>query len=289
MYNLNPTRTAPDREDWGDMENSHWQKLQIVFLMSLLTTLLGCGTLPNGRGWGQDATLFPGWGKIGKAAVNAALSPATWAPAAGALIFQIDDWDGKVSDWASKRNPLFGSQRTAYNTSDYLLFSSGVAYGVTAALTPSGEEPGAWTLAKLKGVSVGLAAIGITEGITVGLQDGVRRSRPNGQDSLSFTSTHVSRSSVCFTLASRNVEFISMPEQARLACQIGFGILTVGTAWSRVEAKMHYPSDVLVSMALGHFIGAFVNDAFIGADPQSFNVSLNTSRNGTMLAMYWAF
>jgi len=31
----------------------------------------------------------------------------------------------------------------------------------------------------------------------------------------------------------------------------------------RVEANVHDPSDVLTGYALGHFLGSFVNDAFL--------------------------
>jgi len=44
----------------------------------------------------------------------------------------------------------------------------------------------------------------------------------------------------------------------------GLTALTLGTGWARVEAGFHYPSDVLVGMALGDFNGAFFNDAFMG-------------------------
>jgi hypothetical protein len=35
----------------------------IVMLLALLTTG-GCATLPDGHGWGQDATAIPGWHKF---------------------------------------------------------------------------------------------------------------------------------------------------------------------------------------------------------------------------------
>jgi len=44
--------------------------------------------------------------------------------------------------------------------------------------------------------------------------------------------------------------------------RIGLASLTTGTAWARVEAGKHFPSDVLAGMALGHLIGAFINDVF---------------------------
>ncbi len=263
--------------------------LIIPLLAVSIIALHGCGTLPNGRGWGQDATLLPGWGKIGRAAANAALSPGTWAPAAGALAFQIDDWDEKVSNWGSRHTPIFGSQAGADTASDVLESLSTSAYGLTAIATPSGEAPGEWTLAKLKGFTVGGSAIAISYFTAEALQKNTHRRRPNDSGEYSFPSTHSARASVSNILAARNLDFIAMPDRARLAGKVGLALLTLGTAWSRVEAREHYPSDVLAGMALGNFIGIFINDAFIGADPKDFAMTLEPSKKGAVLAMYWAF
>lgn len=271
------------------METSRLPHLILSLLAVNLLALSGCGTLPNGRGWGQDATLLPGWGKIGRAAVNAALSPGTWAPAAGALAFQIDDWDAKVSDWGSRRTPIFGSQAGAQTGSDVLESLSTSFYGLTAVATPSGDAPGEWALAKLKGFMVGGSAIAISYYASEGLQQSTDRLRPNNSSRTSFPSSHSARASASNILAARNLDFIAMPDRARLAGKVGLAMLTLGTAWARVEAKEHYPSDALAGMALGNFIGVFINDAFIGADPKDFAMTLEPSPKGAVLAMYWAF
>jgi len=43
----------------------------------------GCGTMPNGRGWGQDAIYPFDWKRIPQAAKRAALDPVTWGPGGG--------------------------------------------------------------------------------------------------------------------------------------------------------------------------------------------------------------
>jgi membrane-associated phospholipid phosphatase len=140
------------------------------------------------------------------------------------------------------------------------------ACGITALATPSGEQPADWALNKAKGLGVDITAVALTAGITSGLKAAVNRSRPTGSGQ-SFPSGHASNTSVCDTLSTRKIDFISMPEEARLGLKIGFTALTVITAWAWVEAKQHYPSNVLGGMALGHFIGAFINDAFLGTEP----------------------
>ena len=86
-----------------------------------LTVLHGCGTLSTGRGWGQDATIAPGWAKASKSAMNAFTSPAVWLPAVSAMALQIHDLDGRISDKASAHNPVFGSQANASGKSDLLV------------------------------------------------------------------------------------------------------------------------------------------------------------------------
>ena len=245
--------------------------------------------MPNGRGWGQDATVFPGWGKIGHAALDAALSPATWIPAAGALVVQIDNWDHRISDYASRRTPIFGSQSNALDYSDYFLAASEATYGLTVLTTPSGDRPGEWLTAKLKGLAVGMTAYGVTRGSTYGLQLASHRQRPNGIDYLSLPSSHSSSTSVYSTLAACTLNYIQIPEPARLAGQIGCALMPIGTGWARIEGKMHYPSDVLVGMALGHFFGSFINNAFMNIDNKSLTLSMEPSKKNLMVGLQVAF
>ncbi len=58
--------------------------------------------------------------------------------------------------------------------------------------------------------------------------------------------------------------------------------MTAATAWARIEAKRHYPTDVLAGAALGNFIGAFINDAFIGIN-HSHEVNVHFSQDENIL------
>lgn len=228
--------------------------------------LAGCGSLPNGRGWGEDATLCPPWERVKKAAIRAAADPATWAPAAAALILQIDDMDEDLSDWAADNTPVFGSQGSADDASDYLRDAAIAAYGTTAILTPSGEKAETWLVNKAKGVGIGVGSILLTYGVTKGLKDAVNRTRPNGTGRDSFPSAHASAASASAALASRNLDYLSVTGWRKTALRAGFLALPYATGWARVEADQHYPSDVLAGIALGNFISAFFNDAFIGEE-----------------------
>jgi len=252
-------------------------------------TLQGCGTLSNGRVWGGNATLFPGWERIEHSAVNAALSPETWAPAAAALALQIDDMDKRISVWASDNTPIFGSMENAGKWSDYLEDSSSVVYFVTAIAAPSGDNASDWFIAKSKGLAVGLMAVGVSGGTTRVLKKVSGRTRPDESDNKSFPSGHSTRSGTFSTLARRNLDSISLSPKNSMVADIGIAGIAVGTGWARVEAKVHYPSDVLAGYALGHFFSAFINDAFIGLeDDEAPRVTVTPSRKGIWFGVSWS-
>lgn len=262
----------------------------LLIILSSPAVPAGCGTLPTGRGWGQDATIFPGWHRVGRAALDAALSPATWGPAAGALALQIGDMDERLSDWASDKTPVFGSIEDAKDASDTLRDLALADYLITALATPSGESPGQWAIAKAKGLAVGYVALQSTRNTTFFLKDAVDRTRPDESRDGSFPSNHSSKAAVYSMLASRNIDSLSISESYKTALKVGTFALDIGTAWARVESKKHYPADVLAGMALGHFMGAFFNDAFLGLDqPGQMGLIIEPSRNGIFMALHWSF
>ena len=116
----------------------------VIFMCSLIWLSGGCGTLPDGRRWGADVTLFPSCHRLKRAAKKAALAPGTWAPAVGALVVQINSWDRNLANWAVHHRPIFGSRQSADDATSYLVGALMATYGITALATPSGEKPNSW-------------------------------------------------------------------------------------------------------------------------------------------------
>ena len=249
----------------------------------MVTGVCGCGTLPDGRIWGEEATWRPGSARLKAAAVEAVSDPWVWAPLAGAALFQIDDWDRRVSDWARVHTPVFGSEADADEWSDDLRDASVLANWATMIATPGGSDPQRWILAKTRGALVDAAAVASTVAVTRGIKTTVERQRPNGLDSESFPSGHTSSAAVHTRLASRNLRWIAMRAPVRRTLDVGLTALTIGTSWARIEAGAHFPSDTLFSIALGNFIASFVNDAFLGAGPAD-RLGLQPLSDGAVLA-----
>ena len=259
-----------------------------TFLLSAV--FLGCGTMPGGRGWGQDATLLPGWQKIRKAAVDTICAPETWVPAGAALILQVGDMDTRLAKWAVKKTPVYGSNENADETSDKLRNVARGLYLTSVIGTPSGSNPLDWAFAKGKGFAVEAASVQITRNVTGFLKGRTKRTRPNEANDNSFPSHHASETAAYSILASRNIKAMQLPGMLKSSLQIGALALDAGTAWARVEAERHYPSDVLAGMAIGHFFGAFITDAFLGLDYEGgAGVTVEPSRDGFKLAIFWSY
>jgi len=241
--------------------------------MVLASFLAGCGTLQSGGCWGKDAFWPLDSERIGQAAHNAFFDPQTLVPLAGAAIFAIGDLDHRASDWAVKHNPIFGSDERARDASDDLRMALGVEAIVTALATPSGDEPEQWTYSKLKGFLVEFAAVRATDGATGFLKDATDRTRPDKSSEDSFPSGHTSSAFSYMTLANSNLDYIDLPGNVRPMLKIANTLVASGVAWARVEGRRHYPSDVLVGAALGHFLTAFIHDAFLNL-PKDNNADL---------------
>lgn len=226
----------------------------------------GCTTLPSGRGWGADATIRPGWDRVREAAVTAARDPWVWAPVAGAAAFQFGSFDRRTSDWARENTPVFGSMSAAEQWSDDLRSASGILQIGTLLATPSGDEPKEWMANKARGFAVEFSAIAATTATTGLLKHATGRERPNEANDESFPSGHTSSAAVAGRLALINLESIDMGRGARVASKAAIDVTIFGTAWARVEAGAHYPSDVLFGMALGNFFARFTTEAFLGPE-----------------------
>jgi hypothetical protein len=224
----------------------------------------GCATTRDAH-WGADSTPSPGWNRLRNAAVDAATSPRVWIPLAGAAALQIGHADRRISNWAQDHHPIFGSAKHAADWSDNLRIASAVAYAGTVLATPGSDDAGEWIADKSRGVLGGIGAVALTSGTVFGLKKTTGRERPNGAgaDDESLPSGHTATTAVLNQLSERNLQSVRMGDGARLAMDIGLDGLTLATSWARVEAGAHYPSDTLLGMAIGHFLGMTINDAFV--------------------------
>lgn len=261
-----------------------------IIVMLLSCSLTGCGTLPNGRTWGQDATLTPGWDHLTKSAHHAFLAPDVIVPAIAAGLLQIDHVDARISDWAVEHTPLFGSSHNARVASDYGYILAETAYGVSVIATPGGPDRGEWVWSKCKGAAVGLIAHQISHDMTGFLKDHTQRRRPNQTARSSFPSGHVSGVAVNSRMAMKNLDLIPLSTSSRVVMKTGLYALTLATAWARVEGHRHYPADGLAGMALGNMMGIFFTETFLGLERQPrMRVRIEPGIKAIFLQLSWEF
>ena len=197
-------------------------------------------------------------------------------PLAGAAVLSIGDLDESVSDWAADERPLFGS--SAEGVSDDLRNIAVAGALVTALAAPADE--GRW-----RRIGWGVTALYAQGGVVEGLKDVVERQRPDGSNDRGFPSGHAGVAASAATLGQRNLRALGMAPGWRRGASIGFDALAVGTAWSRVEAEKHHAADVLAGYAIGHFITAFVSEAFIEPSLPAAELAFQGMGNGGALRL----
>ena len=260
----------------------------LLLAVVILWSLSGCGTLPNGRGWGQDAIYPFNPGRIPQAARDAATDLQTWIPLAGAAA--IAPFDHRVSDWARSHTPLYGSHNAASNADTTLLAPLQYEWIATALATPSGDNPTDWIYAKAKGMAVEWGSDIGTANATSFLKREAGRERPDRSDDKSMPSSAASRAFNYTTLSNDNLDDIpALPGAIRVPMEAGNILTASAIGWARVEAGQHYPSDVLVGAALGHFVTTFVSKAFMGLPAGAPALSLVPSKRGAKAGLSFAW
>jgi len=269
---------------------SHSARIRIVCGLVLAAAgLAGCGTLPNGRRWGQDVTLKPGWDRLGQTAMDNLRDPLTWAPIAGAGLLQIGGLDRDISDWARERTPVYGSTSNAEDASDKWRSVSYALWFPTLIATPGGDTFGEWTWSKAKGAAVEFAARGVSRGVTTVFKDVVGRERPNEEDNLSFPSGHMTEAYGNAVLGSRNLDSVDLPGVVIWPYRIALYGSSVATGWARVEAGAHYPSDVLFAAGMTNFVCGWLHDAFMGLNANPDIVAGTApSGEGWQIGLRWS-
>jgi membrane-associated phospholipid phosphatase len=207
------------------------------------------------------------------------------------MAFTIEDFDEQTARWASTHHPLFGSPGTAEDMSDLFREVLRKETLATGLITPSGDDVLDWSFAKAKGLAVEYyGGLELTTYVTRGLKDAIRRERPDGSNTESFPSGHASVAFGGARLSNRNLDSIAMKPWLRNSFKTANLAMASGTAWARVEAGRHFPTDVLAGAALGNFVTTFVHDAFLNLpEDSSVGLYLEPSPSGVTVALSWTF
>lgn len=194
---------------------------------------------------------------------SAAMDPVTLVPLAGSLIFSVGDLDEEVSEWAADNNPVYGSKDHAKSWSDGMTLGLVATTGVTALLSPCAvRNNGDCTFGTYSRFIENTIAMVTNEAVTLAAKETFDRDRPSGEDSKSFWSGHASNSFSAAQLSARNIQLMASLDENDKRPRIWLTTVAGATAWARVEAEKHYPSDVLFGAAAGNFISLLIQNYF---------------------------
>jgi hypothetical protein len=258
-----------------------------IFLLGLF--LSSCCTTRTPHILGEDATITPAINRISKSAKEALFEPQTWVPLAAAVLIAATNTDMKIQKWAEEERPIFGSTTNAIKYSDRLVKTSGWIYLGSLIITPGGNDLSGWLINKTKGFAAGASAISTTQLLTSELKTLAGRERPDKSEMRSFPSGHSSAVAVNSVLTRRNIEYLNLSPFAEGSLNIALHSMTLATGWARIEGAKHYPTDILVGAALGNFVGAFINDAFLGRYKKNIIFSTTIGPSASSLNLYIRF
>ena len=180
--------------------------------------------------------------------------------------------DETVSDWAADRRPLFGSTDRAADVSDVLRDSLRTGMFVSSIAVPMPPANDRGNARGLRHMANNLAyqtnRLGTDE-----LKVAFGRERPNEENNLSLPSGHTSTSFTAAASIEQNFAMADLAANESMALKLGLYGLAGTTAWARLEARKHFPSDVFVGAALGNFLSRFVLGAVLavsGEPPMTF-------------------
>ncbi len=235
-----------------------------IFLASvILVWLPACTAI---QGLPKSRATDPGAWR--RAAASAFLDPDTWVPALGAGIVSTGNTDREISEWAVDRTPLFGSVSNADSASSTLKSGAHALMLLSRVYVARGSS---WQHRAVQLLAQELMVVP-TEVATDAIKDATNRDRPNGTDDRSFPSGHSSEASAYAALTRANLERWGVDQGWKRALSVGSRTLTVATAWARVEAGQHYPSDVLAGAALGNFLSSMLDEVFRGQDHVAYQM-----------------
>jgi len=229
-----------------------------------------------------------GQGRWRRAFASAIKDADTWAPAAAAAAIAVGGYDKKISDWATRTTPLFGSRETAVKASDDLRLASDI--GMAASSFFLTRQSGGPRSIQGRTAYTGVGYVGaiFSTSMTDVLKAATGRLRPDGSNTSSLPSGHTSRAFAYAAFSQRTLRESGLPKGVRMGLRWSLTGLAAGTAWARVEAGAHYPTDVLVGAGLGNFAGKFVSELILGPESE-MHFSFNLNPEQPQVLVGWSF
>ena len=221
-----------------------------LIALASLYVLSGCTSL--------SMSGFPNGAEIREAAISASKNRDVWIPALGAAAVGLSGEDNDIARRAERSSQWFSD---AQGSSDDLKDVAAILYGITLFATPKDPNYSRW-----QHLWVDTQAAGLSVGAASALKDLTGRDRPDESGDESFPSGHAAYVATITSLSRAHVARSNLGQNTQTALNVGFYALSATSAWARVEAGKHHPTDVLAGIALGNFMAHFVKELAFGDD-----------------------
>jgi len=229
----------------------------VGFLLFSLLFVYGCRTVPERSQSTADNGVS---NRFMRAAKSAFYDFGTWPLLLGAAAFRVSEYDSKLTEFAMERKPLFSNNETAARSTDLLRsFDDALTMGTALAVNETWSDKG-------RRIVMESGALFLTRFRTTQMNERVNREYPDGSGDDAFGSHHAASPFAAAALTRRNVDSIDMPDWASISINVSSYVAATASAWGRIEMGLHYPSDQLVSAAIGNFTAIFLHDAFVSED-----------------------
>lgn len=245
--------------------------LRRLTLLSIILLATACSSVPS-----EYRSLPPA--KSWRASAAAAMKhPRTWVPAAAAVAVAVSGNDRSIGSHAAEQTPLFGTPKRAEEMSNSLKGALHVVMLASVLLPTTDEAP----LAERAMMAAANELTTIPNDVVTGwLKGALDRERPDRSNRMSLPSGHSSAAAAYAAIADTNLKRARVSRRTRLTMQVVSELLVAGTAWARVEANKHHPTDVLAGAALGHFLTATIDRAVRDRGSVPFRLFVQPRANG---------
>ncbi len=221
---------------------------------------------------------------IGESFINSISSPWVWSPALAALAVSISPLDGKITDYASKHHPIYGSVDRAKNYSDIVAFYIFPGLAIASGTLHYAYTPGVspWQIGSF------IPSTALTYFSNSLIKDQTGRVRPDGSNNQSFPSAHTAIASVLSHEVRFNLQPHTTPRNS-LPLSIAGEALVFTVAWARMEARKHHLSDVLVGYSIGKLFATWMR-GWLFNERQDAIVYANTNLHSDyQVGVKWSF
>jgi hypothetical protein len=187
--------------------------------------------------------------------IKAATAKDVWIPSVSALAFGISKYDGRISDYASRERPLFGSAQNAKDYSDRIAFYYFPVASTLSTVIGTNERAMSSRQQRYLSYLNILSGPALTYLFNNFLKNRSGRLRPDASNRESFPSSHTAIASAF----SENASIYSPTFAGNYSTTVNIVNESLGgvVGWARMESKKHHLSDVLVGYSIGKFFTKF--------------------------------